>query len=270
MHIELKKLFDRIETYIVITICLLAAALSLLASNASYPISAANVLSSYQAAMIYGGGFSEMFSGIIMPACAVLPFVDSYFMEKRHGSLACSLTRQSRAKHIGNKALVVFFSSISVVFIAYFVNQMLCFIAYPSAETRGFIAGNIYNNPVWQEVMHTPNPSLYMNNKLFLNFTHIGYACLYAGAIALLGYSLSLYIYKNKAVANLLPIAIPLIWTFVGFYVFGVDYAPTYGILSSPTYSVSSLLPSIIMMASVCVASIVGILLRCYHFKDEL
>ena len=270
MHIELKKLFDRIETYIVITICLLAAALSLLASNASYPISAANVLSSYQAAMIYGGGFSEMFSAIMLPACAVLPFVDSYFMEKRHGSLACSLTRQSRARYIGNKASVVFFSSVSVVLAAYLINHLLCFIAYPSSETRTFLGGNIYNTPVGQEVLHTPNRLLYMNNHLLLNLLHIGYACYYAGSIALFGYCLSLYIFKNKAVANLLPIAIALIWTFVGFYVFGVDYAPTYGILSSPTYSVSSLLPSIIMMTSVCVASIVGILLRCYHFKDEL
>ena len=270
MRIEFKKLFDRIELYIIITLGLLFAIISLMTNNLTPTLSAAKIFSAYQASMIYSGGFAEMFCGILLPAFAVLPFADSYFTEKHQGSMICSLTRQSRIRYIAKKAFVAFTAAILVIFITYLFNQVLCLIAYPVSQTRTFLDGNIYSNPIYQEVLHTPTPSLYMNSPLVLNIIHVLYACLYGGSIAMLSYCLSLYIYKNKAVTNLLPIAICLIWTFAGFYIFGAEYSPSYSILSAPTYSISSLMPSIIIILLIHLGSIVGIILRCYHFKDEL
>ena len=109
-----------------------------------------------------------------------------------------------------------------------------------------------------------------MNHPLLLNFLHIGYAGVYAGGIALVGYALSLYIHRNRAVANLLPIAAVLIWTFVAMYLFGVEYAPYYALPAAPIYSVSTLWPSLAVIAGMYLADIAGVAVRSYRYKDEL
>lgn len=271
MNLELKKLFDRYEIYIMITLGLLMAFLSLLdVANSRTYSSVTDAPSSFQAAMIYGGSAGEIFSFVLLNALVVLPYVDSYYSEQFWRVQSCILTRQNRVQYLWEKATAIIVSAILVVGTPYLLNQLYCFIAYPLEQTRTYLGGSIYDNNIAQEILHTPTQKLYMSHPFLLNLLHIGYACLYGVAIAMAGYALSLFIHKNKAITNLLPIAVPLIFTFVGMNLFGPNYAPALAIIVKPAYSLTSLTPALIIICSIYFLCFAAIVLRSKYIKDEL
>lgn len=269
MRIEFRKLFNRLEFYILFTIGLILAFLSLVDKTMANPFSSfANAPSAFQAAMIYGGSFSEFFSVIFLPVLAVLPYVDQYYSEKYWGVLACEITRQSRTEFFLKKATVVWITSVVSIFAIYVLNQIYCLIAYPVTQTRTYLTGSIYDQYLNTEILHTPTPGLYMNSPFLLNIAHIFFACFYGGAVALSGFALSLYICINKAITNLLPVGIFLIYTFIGLSLFGATFAPALAIIASPVYTITSLLPSIIFVCAVYIVSILAVILKSSRFRD--
>ena len=271
MHVEFKKLFDRWEFYIIFTVGLLISLFNLIGIRSENQFCTIfDVPSAFQTAMIYGGRLSEFFSVIYLPFLAVLPYVDQYYSEKRWGVVPCELTRQSRKSYFSKKALAIWIVAAGSILVIYLFNQICCLISYPITQKRIFLSGSIYDQHLFYEIQHTPMPELYMNFPFLHNMIHAFYACFNGGSVALSGFALSLYMQKNKAVANLMPIGIFLLVNFLGIFLFGAEFAPAIAIIASPVYTITSLLPSMIILSVSYIASIIAIIMKINYFKDIL
>ena len=111
-------------------------------------------------------------------------------------------------------------------------------------------------------------PELYMNFPFLHNMIHAFYACFNGGSVALSGFALSLYMQKNKAVANLMPIGIFLLVNFLGIFCL-VPNSLLLLPLSHP--GLHNYVTSPINDYSFCVyiASIIAIIMKINYFKTS-
>lgn len=261
MIIEFKKAFNRIETKTAITLGLMLAFLCLLEST--WTADPYFSFSAFQAAMAYNGKIAELFSAILLPLIAVLPYTDSFYCEKKYGVHLFGLTRTGRIKYFFSKAIVVFTTSFLVIFIPYLFNQLYCMIAFPLERSRGIVSGTIYDKTWLFELKNTPSPELLMNYPAIRNLLHILFACFYGGSIGLLGFSLSLFLHKNRVITNVLPVALCFVWTLIAFTSLGNDYVPALGIGMGLNQPIQSYAPMITVVSFGYIACLVSILIKC-------
>lgn len=261
MITEFKIAFDRIETKIAITLGLVLAFLCMLDSIRStdplFPFSA------FQSAMAYNGKVAELFSAILLPIVAVLPYTDSFYCEKKYGVYLFCLTRIGRIKYFFFKAIVVFTISFLIILIPYLFNQMYCMIAFPFEHVRDIVSGTIYDNTWLPELIITPSPELLLNHPVIRNLQHILFACFYGSSIGLLGFSLSLFINKNRVITNVLPVALCFVWTLFAFLSLGNDYVPALGIGIGLNQPIQSYTPMIIVVGFGYLTCIVSVFIKC-------
>ena len=58
--------------------------------------------------------------------------------------------------------------------------------------------------------------------------------------------------------------------TFISMYALGVNYAPAIAIRLDSIYSLTSLLPSVLIIIFIYVMSFVGVVVRSHYTEDEL
>ena len=135
---------------------------------------------------------------IIFPILAVLPFADSYLVDRKTGERTLTLIRTTPGRYYWSKAFAVFLSAFLVFFIPLLTNFLLSFLAFPtdSVSHLGYdsFQGAYYLNLGY--ILFAPlfwyHPYLY--NLLFV--FHISAVC---GLIALFTYSLSFFI-RNRLI----------------------------------------------------------------------
>ena len=217
--------------------------------------------------MVYEGKIAELFSLIILPIMAVLPYADSYYCEKKYHVDICCLTRATRIRYFFSKALAVFMTSFMVIFIPYILNQLYCLIAFPAERSRDIVFGTVYDRTWWFELRNTPSPELLMNNPGARNLLHILFAGCYGGSIGLLGFALSLFIQKSRVIVNILPVVICFAWTLIALRLLGNDYVPALGIKMGLNQQIQSYMPMITIVVITVISCPVGIIIK---FKKDL
>jgi hypothetical protein len=271
MKTEFKKLFDRIEIYLIITGTLVISFLSIIdfCINEGW-FASSYIASAWQTSLIYGGTFGELFSIIFIPLMAVLPFSDQYTREREYGCVNVVISRRSRNSYFFQKAFLVVSVSMLSVLLAYIFNQICAFIAFPNEQVKGMLDGSIYRRYLEVEIQHTSMPSLWMNDLRMMNLIHMVFASAYAGGIAVFGYMLSLYMNLNRTLTNIIPVVVTFLLAFLGLTLLGADYSPAVCIIVRPTYTTHSFLIPLLIVVSTYIISLVGITLRSYVFKDML
>lgn len=267
--LELKKAFGRFEFKVAVTIGLLFSMVCLIEGIKNSPF---NIFpsSAFQTAMVYDGKIAELFSIFILPMLAVLPFVDSYYCERKYGVEICYLTRTTHARYLLTKAAVVFVSSFIAVILPYLVNQILCIIAFPLERSRDIVFANPYQQTLLIELKNAPSPVLLMNQPGMRNILHAMFAGLYGASIGVFGFSLSLFIRKSRVFANLLPIAISYVWIFFTHKVLGNNFIPVMGIGLGLNQKVDTMLPMISVVFLGYLACLFGILVKSRYKRDVL
>ena len=270
---EYRKAFSRPDIYIVILVGFGVAILGLIemSSGSSFTLRIDEYFSAYQATLALGGNIAELFAIFLLPLFAILPYADSYFVEKRSGVHIVSLARQGRFGYFMGKAFAVWVLAVIAILTPYILNQLFCMIAFPTKRVLDMNASdNIYCSDVSQEMATNPSMLLFLNHPLLRNMLHILYACYYGGGIALFAYALTLYIHKNRALALLLPLAIVYASIMVGNSLFGFNGILPLGIVFGTNYRILSFQPMLAAIAALYAGSIAAILFKCFGAKDIL
>ncbi len=271
MKIEFKKLFDRVEFYLVITGALIISLLSVIDFCIDENWFASSyIASAWQTSLVFGGTFGDFFSIVFIPLMAILPYSDQYSREREYGCLESLISRRSRSRYFFQKLFTIIVTSALSVFLIYVLNQLFACIAFPDEQVKGILDGSIYKKYIEIEVQHTSMPLLWMNDLRLMNLIHILFASIYAGGIAAFGYMLSLYLHVNKALTNIIPIVVIFVFTFLGLTLLGADYSPALCIIVRPTYTTSTFWIPVLIVIATYMLSFIGITLKTYLFKDLL
>jgi hypothetical protein len=252
--IEFRKAFNRIETKVAITLGLILSFLCLLESTRN--INPCFPLSSFQSAMVYNGKIAELFSTILLPIIAVVPYTDCFYCEKKYGVNIFGLLRTGQIRYFFSKAIVVSVISFLVILIPYLSNQIYCIMAFQLENLSFIISGTVYDKKVLL-------PELSLNYPAIRNLLHVLFACFYGSGIGLLGFSISLFIYKNRVFANILPVAVCFAWIFFAFALLGNDYVPPLGIIMELNQPIQSYIPMITVVSFCYAICIVSIFIKC-------
>jgi hypothetical protein len=273
MLIEMRKAFSRVEVYVILLLGAVVAVVGLFdVIFANFNIRSDRYPSAYQAALVMGGSVSELFAVFLLPVFAVVPYSDSYFVEQHSGIEIASVIRAGRVKYTVCKACVVLFTAVGAIFFTYFVNQLLCLIAFPTERVLNVMrgSGDVYGNFVFIEAATNPSIVPSLNHPLLRNLLHTLYACYYGGAIALVSYAITLYYRKNRATAIVVPIAFTYLMIFGGNMLFGISAILPLGIIFGINYRIASFAPMIAAIAVLYAISIFAILYKCFRVKDVL
>lgn len=273
MIIELKKAFHRPEIYVVILLGAAVAVFGLLEMTSEFYLTkrADRSYSAYQASMVLQGNVAEFFAIFLLPLFAVLPYSDSFFLEKRAGVHVTGLIRRGRFGYFMSMLCTAWTMAVAAILFTYVINQILCLIALPVERVVDMNdSRDIYLNDVSREVLVNPSMLLFLNNPLARNVLHMLYACYYGGSIAAFAFALTLYIYKNRALAIFLPITIIYITAIIGIMMFGSESVLPLGIVYGPNYWIPSFVPMILIIAIIYAGSIIAVLVRSFYIKDIL
>lgn len=273
MLVEFRKLLARQEFYIALLFSTAIAVLGLVSIvNANYLLRSDYYPTAFQAALVMGGDIGELYAILLLPLLAVLPYADNYLLERKSGVHITCLTRQGRLRYFSNKAIVIWISAVALISISYFLNQLLCLIAFPVMRVSNMNRSgyDIYSMEVFRETATNPTMLLQLNHPLLRNILHTLYACYYGGGIALLAYMLTLYLNMNRALANVLPVIAFSVLAYVGIMIFGANGVLPCGIIYGVSYRITSYLPMIVAIAAIYCASVVGILVKSYRSVDML
>lgn len=166
----------------------------------------------------------------VLPLFACAIYSDSYIEDIKSGAYMYITTRCNKNKYIIAKGLVVVLSTFLVFLIPLLANLMLSLVVFPmtSYETNGlppyfieYIPEDLFN---WLRV---ENPLLFS----LLSITIISF---FASLYALLGYSISLFIRKNKLIPiSAVMLSYLIIDVFISLWPNGYKYQLTN--LPSPT-----------------------------------
>jgi hypothetical protein len=273
MLVEFRKVLARQEFYVVLLLSTAIAVLGLVGIvNANYLLRSDHYPTAFQAALVMGGDIGELYPIFLLPLLVVLPYADNYLLERKSGVHITCLTRQSRFRYFANKAFVVWISAVALVFFSYFLNQLLCLIAFPVGHVSNMDRSgyDIYSLGVFRETATNPTMLLHLNHPLLRNILHTLYACYYGGGIALLAYMLTLYLNMNRALANVLPVLVFSALAYAGIMIFGANGVLPCGIIYGVSYRITSYLPMIVAIAAIYCTSVVGILVKSYRSVDIL
>lgn len=146
---------------------------------------------------------------LLVPLVITIPFVDSYFCERKNNILPIILIRcKNRRTFYWSKLIAVFFSAVSVVLIPQVIHQILLLVAFPmesiidysnwSTDQSSYYS---HNQQILFEKIFIENPYLY-NVVFFVSLSTI------FGFIAILLFNISFFIKKTRLLILTLPIII--------------------------------------------------------------
>lgn len=265
---ELKLALNRTETYFVIAMGVLIAFLGILfvyLENSSDPPSA------YQASLVGSGTVAQLFSTMILPVFCVLAYTDCYFIERNAGVAQCAISRQGRGSYFFNKAGTVAIMAFVLTIIPYLLNLIYSLIAYDTEYFVSFFNGDTAYDQHWfLEAANFPSPLLYINNQGLLTIACILYAGVCSVVIAIMSYAINLYFNKNRVLCNLIPVALCIVWEFVGSQLLGHSWVPSFLISNIPLYRMSTWSNAWVVLGVVFFISLGAIACKVWWRRDEI
>lgn len=135
---------------------------------------------------------------IILPLTVSIIYSDSYYNDVKSGVYKNIVTRCNRNKYIIAKTMVVFIISFSLVLLIQILDQIVLLGFFPIDSLNSWDAGATYERII---ELHNGNAlfeSIRINQPYLNNFIYFSIRSMFAGAFAVLSYSISFIYSKNK------------------------------------------------------------------------
>lgn len=222
---EFIKFFKRKEFYFTVLIGLFLGLFDFAEKCVdSYGKDSYKVFSANHQAMIFVGGIAGVLTALfLLPFISSICYSDSYYIEYKNSISKYTIVRLKRSYYFWSKAFVVSISGFFIAILPFLFNQLLCFIAFPIHSSAHYSNWPSYSDVLMYSTKTMLYPIVYLNNPYLVNFIHIFFAGIYGFTTALSSYSISLFINKNRLVANSL---IPVIFLCAFFIleILGIGY----------------------------------------------
>ncbi|GHV36548.1 hypothetical protein FACS18949_16090 [Clostridia bacterium] len=167
--------------------------------------------SAFQMALIYGGNALYLLFIILTPITAALSYTDCYLFERKAGVAQYVMTRRRRqSAYFFSKAAAISILAFALVTLPLFLNQLLCLFAYPWESHANTFATNVYSGDFYKDYEFIINPAMAMNHPFLTNILHICLVGVFAVALALTSYTITLYYGKSRASVVVFPFLISL------------------------------------------------------------
>lgn len=208
---EFRKIFSRLEWWIVLLIGAAFALFGLFETNNFESFSTWNTI--YPAPVASMLGYSEVASMLLvmLPLLATFPCAWYYYAEATDKMISIQASRSTRNSFYFSKVVVISVTAFITSVFPFLLNLEFSFIAYPMPKY-----GVFGNDPyTWLradfDLRNVLFPSLFMNAPLLNALVIIFFIGLYGVVMAVLTYSISLYFRKNIVVTMAITTVIALI-----------------------------------------------------------
>jgi hypothetical protein len=167
---------------------------------------------------------------LLLPLIAVIPFADSYFVEKKNNLLPVLISRSSRRQYYFSKLFVVFISSVIVIAVPLLINMMLNSIAFPVSSLRDSTGWS--SDETWYRDAFLEDrilfPNLFILHPYLYNFVFTAMLSLFSGLVGVFSYAASYFVKKNRVFVIALFFIINSVLELLSFVTedFGVVIAP--------------------------------------------
>lgn len=212
--LEVRRLFSRIELRFAFVAMLVLVAIAFIESCLRFAGSDVSALPS----AAYGWPWNmdrmqiqsmRVLAFFLMFLIAASVFSDNFLLDIKEGITPVIASRCSLRSYLASNALLSFAGGFLIMLIPLVISQILAFLIFPINGTFA----NHFNNPVY---MYEGDgnllfPSLTYNFPYLNNMVYALYASLWAGGAALLSFSISLLIRKNRLICLGIPTAISLL-----------------------------------------------------------
>ena len=197
---QLKQALRRKEFTIALAVVMLLCLLSFLYYCKEFQGAERNsVFPAYDA---FAGNYSVLgLAGnlkIFFPILAVLPFADSFLVDRKLGEQTLTLTRATPSRYYWAKGAAVFLSAFLVFFIPLLTNYLLNFLAFPieSYSHFGYDSSSGWYYDTMGRILFAP---VFWNHPYLYNLLFVFYISAMCGLVALFTYALS-FLIRNRLV----------------------------------------------------------------------
>jgi len=164
----------------------------------------------------------------LLPLLAVIPFSDSYLLEKQLNILPCLLTRTSATRYLFAKMAAVSLSAAAVVFVPFLLNFILGLIAFPAESINySFHAlasvDSTYRSSYAENILF---PELFFKNPYLYNFVFLLLLTAFCALLAVITFQVSFTFTRNKILLLALPFIGNNFLIIVGAFGLGLNPSP--------------------------------------------
>ncbi len=204
MKYEIKKLYYKRETWIVLIACVVLAVAALFESTSyrSYMADSSQTESAIETSMLYLSGIGNLTFICFVPLFCGIICAEVFWEENKNHSIIIVVTRTNYSKYHVVKLILTVIICFVVSALPFTLNLLMSSIAFP---IKGIIPNSSVYSPYFSYELsyifeHALFPILYANWPLIDAFAHIGLIGVYGIGMGLLTYAISLYYNKSKIV----------------------------------------------------------------------
>lgn len=215
---EFKKVFNRKEFYIIVTLCILigvSATLFQIGTSNNYMIGnipMAAVMSMVNGEMILG----SLYSWVIMPVFITVICGDSFCVEQNLGCHKLFIIKSSRKDYFISKAIAIIVISFFIAILPFIISELLSIMAFPIRSnvinTAFFSAYDNLNLKISGRPLFN---NLYLNYRYLNNIIIILFNGIVGMGIGLFTYVVSLYFKFKKTLICAICSSIYITLTFI-------------------------------------------------------
>ena len=212
---ELKKIFLRWETWVVLAICFAVALAGIIETLSFFPDKFIETAKPrYHRSMLRSFGTGQIWLLFLGFIAASIPCACSYFEENTNKSDIILISKIGRTQYYLSKFIVTAIVGFIIAVLPLLVHYVLCMIAVPGKDAL-IIVNGVYNNGDSIIEDTTIFTRLFMNHPDLNVFVHIGIFGLWGMMLTLFTYTISLFFRKklilNLAISTILSLAFELL-----------------------------------------------------------
>lgn len=226
--LEFKRCLHRIEfKFIFITLLLITVTAHIVQCAQFYGYSFSYLRSYTEMTFVLSNYANYIFSSFIVltPLLASFIYSDNYFIDRTRGTLPLLVTRTKHRNVFIAKAFTVTVITFFSFFVVIVINFLLTYLTFPSSGGDSMFALPAYDIGLQRYNSLYAFDLLALNHPFAYSFLYAFLISLFAGAIALLSFSMMTLITKNRylVIIGLFVglIVADLLFSFLGFFNYG-------------------------------------------------
>lgn len=200
---EIKKMFMRWETWVVIVLCFALAFFSNIETLSWFPDTFIETAKPpNERTMFTFSSFGHIYILFLSFMLASIPCACSYYSERSSRMDVIIISKEGRAQYYIGKAIVIFITAFVVALLPLLVHYLFCLIALPQKEIMfaryiDSVYTDNYDGGVLGVLDATLFPYLYMNCPIADAIVHFMIFALWVAVMTMFTYTVSLFFRKN-------------------------------------------------------------------------
>ncbi|MBP5154885.1 MAG: hypothetical protein ILP12_07800 [Lachnospiraceae bacterium] len=274
---ELQEIWSNILTWIAVSVGTVLSTLAFVFDLVG-KTQRTKVLIPEHLTMLFRSGLGDLTLLLFLTVLAALPAAASWSYEKKAGSAALMLSRTSRGRLFGIKAVSTAVSAFLISAFPFLLNYLFCLIAigrdgwvlvdYAGAES---VYSSLFDQSIRRGLAQMLFPSLYLNRPAVNMLLHILLVGIYGSGAAVLTFSLSLFFRLTPFQTLVLPtVAVLVIEMLLSAFDKGAWIAADLLRLSSPSVGTESGVVLVVSLIVPFLISSILLWLKTRVFRDEL